>query len=381
MRAPTGEQLIVWYKFGKTALELAVAVAVTVAASGVAARWLPIQALGPALNEHLATKWARIVEAALSGVTASRMHLAAAALAADGLSSLVEGWGVWRGCRWATWVVVGATGGLIPLELALIVEKPSAVRLIVLAINVATVAYMIGTRSTRMDRRRHGSWRRRGSIALGMLASYACLAYVVLPWSLRQRAASRALDGAPDWADDGLGHPSDAVNVGLVGTQEEVIGAMQKAGWRGALALSPGSALGIGEGVLLDRSDPDAPVSNLYLDGRRQDLAFEQQVGGSPRRRHHVRFWLRVRASLQGRPLWLGAATYDRGVGFARDTGQITHVIDPDIDAERDKLIADLIGSACVTDVHWVQGVGRIEPNSHERVYTGGLAVVAVLLR
>ncbi len=43
-----------------------------------------------------------------------------------------------------------------------------------------------------------------------------------------------------------------------------------------------------------------------------------------------------------GAPLWLGSASFDKGVGLSHDTGQITHHIGPDVDAERDNLIADL---------------------------------------
>jgi hypothetical protein len=38
--------------------------------------------------------------------------------------------------------------------------------------------------------------------------------------------------------------------------------------------------------VVLDRPDLDAPVSPLYLFGRKQDLAFEQEVGRSADRRY-----------------------------------------------------------------------------------------------
>ena len=47
-------------------------------------------------------------------------------------------------------------------------------------------------------------------------------------------------------------------------------------------------------------------------------------------------------ATTDGRPLWLGAASFDRGVGFSHDTGQITHHVGPDLDAERDLVIGDL---------------------------------------
>jgi LssY-like putative type I secretion system component LssY len=94
--------------------------------------------------------------------------------------------------------------------------------------------------------------------------------------------------------------------------------------------------------VVFHRPYVDAPVSKLYLWGRPEDLAFEQAVGDAPARRHHVRFWRSGAADEMGRPLWLGAATYDVGVGFSHTTGQITHHIAPDIDGERDKIIADL---------------------------------------
>src|SRR5271168_2343313 len=54
-----------------------------------------------------------------------------------------------------------------------------------------------------------------------------------------------------------------------------------------------GSARIVADSVLR-RPDDDAPVSNLFLFGRKQDLAFEQPVGGGPRRRHHLSAGLAV---------------------------------------------------------------------------------------
>jgi hypothetical protein len=54
-----------------------------------------------------------------------------------------------------------------------------------------------------------------------------------------------------------------------------------------------------------------------------------------------------------GRPLWLGAATFDSRVGVSRLTGQLTHHIDADIDKERDKLAADL-GSRAGLMIEWL---------------------------
>ena len=86
----------------------------------------------------------------------------------------------------------------------------------------------------------------------------------------------------------------------------------------------------------LDKPYAEAPVSPLFVFGRKQDLAFEKPVGENARRRHHVRFWRSTDLGREGVPLWIGAVTFDRSVGLSRTTGQITHHIAPDIDAERD---------------------------------------------
>src|SRR6185369_15334989 len=127
--------------------------------------------------------------------------------------------------------------------------------------------------------------------------------------------------------------------------------------WTRPAPIDVRSSISIAESVVLDRPDPTAPVSYLYLFGRREDLAFEQEVGTSARQRNHVRFW-RAAEQVDGRQLWLGAATFDRGVGLSHRTGQITHHIGADVDAERDRVVADLEHAGQLRTVFQVTGVG-----------------------
>jgi hypothetical protein len=57
-----------------------------------------------------------------------------------------------------------------------------------------------------------------------------------------------------------------------------------------------------------------------------------------------------------GRALWLGAATFDTKVGLSHTTGAITHHISPDVDGERDKILADLRQVGALRDVYSVDG-------------------------
>jgi len=150
-----------------------------------------------------------------------------------------------------------------------------------------------------------------------------------------------ALDGATRVTLTTTGIQGDPINVGLVGTKDELIAAMVAAKWQPADPITFRSTVKLVKSVVLHRPDETAPVSNLYLWKRKEDLAFEQEVGKDASRRHHVRFWESTK-QVNGRPLWLGAATFDTKVGFSHKTGLPTHHINANIDADRDKLLSDL---------------------------------------
>ena len=220
-----------------------------------------------------------------------------------------------------------------------------------------------------------------GMLLLALLA-YALLAYLVAPAVWRHYEHHPAMERAPKTTRSAAGIPADPLNVGLVGARAEVEAALLAAGWDAAAPITLRTSLGIAESVVLGRPDRTAPVSTLYLWGRGEDLAFEKIVGGSARQRHHVRLWCSEDLGTNGRPFWIGAATFDCGVGVGRRTGQLTHHIAPDVDAERDTLMTDLTKAAQVTQLYQVTGVGpTIQRRNGEgdRYYTDGELTVAVL--
>jgi hypothetical protein len=167
-----------------------------------------------------------------------------------------------------------------------------------------------------------------------------------------------ALDDAPRVTRTMTGLHGDPVNVGLIGTKEQLVAAMLAAGWQPADPITFKSSAKLVKSVVLRRPDDTAPVSNLYLWKRKEDLAFEQEVGKGASRRHHVRFWQSTK-QVDGRPLWLGAATFDTKVGFSHKTGMPTHHIDANIDADRDKLSRDLTAAGRLLSTHAVEGFQR----------------------
>jgi hypothetical protein len=214
------------------------------------------------------------------------------------------------------------------------------------------------------------------------LAAYLLIAYFVVPEIWIFHDAGRVAEFSSMVTTTEQDIPGDPINVGIVGSKEQVIRAFAAAGWDPADAITLRSSIEIGLSVVLDRPDLDAPVSALLFEGRKQDLAFEKPVGKSADQRNHVRFWLTAKTGADGRPLWLGSASFDRGVGLSHDTGQITHHIGPDIDAERDLVMSDLLKAGQLLSSYEIAGVGATQTGRNgggDPYFTDGMATVGVL--
>ena len=193
---------------------------------------------------------------------------------------------------------------------------------------------------------------------LGVVLFYAALAYLALPALWSHYEHQRKLANLPMVTRTAQDIPGDPINVGLIGDKRDVLCAMQAAGWYPADPVTLRSSIEIAGSVLLDRPYAHAPVSPLFYLGRREDLAFEKPAGDSADRRHHVRFWNVLEQGEEKRPVWLGDATFDRGVGVSHYTGAITHHISGDIDAERSLLATDLETAGMVDAKYQVTGIG-----------------------
>jgi hypothetical protein len=220
-------------------------------------------------------------------------------------------------------------------------------------------------------------------LTFALLLTYLLVAYVLVPlvWK-RETRHQLAPVGVPRITHTPAGIHGDPVNVALVGSEPDVIHAMTAAKWYPADPITFRSSVRIAVDSVFRRPDDDAPVSPLELFGRKQDLAFEQPVGDSPRKRHHVRYWHWDQLH-DGREVWFGAATFDERVGFSDTTGQVTHHIGPDVDAERDRILSELKAAGQALDIYWLNGFypeleGR--NGGGDPWHTDGRLGVAVLL-
>ena len=194
--------------------------------------------------------------------------------------------------------------------------------------------------------------RQTGAIALIfvviiMLLSFAALLAHILSVRSKLRRASqpgRAVSASISSTDRPLttftrsGEPGDPINIQFLGTDGQIGAAFATAGWYRADEIDFVTSVRISVDSVLGRKYSTAPVSNLYLYGRKEDMAFERP-GINVRQRDHIRIWNTGRNGGDGRPIWIGSATKDTKVGLPKTKHMPTHGNAPDVDAERARTV------------------------------------------
>ena len=177
---------------------------------------------------------------------------------------------------------------------------------------------------------------------LFLILFWGLLAYLVLPRLHRILTTIYVPDYFIGRTRTGDGLLGDPVNLALMGTGEQICRAMERAGWVKADPITAQSSWAMVASTLQRRSYPEAPVSPLFLFGKQQAFAYQQEVDGNPKQRHHVRFWPCPEGWLLpggARVDWLAAGTFDTSVGLSFFTLQVTHRIDANTDIERDYIV------------------------------------------
>ncbi len=162
------------------------------------------------------------------------------------------------------------------------------------------------------------------------------------------------IDSIPRRVSDAEGNAGDRVNFIIIGSQDQMQGALKAAGW---VTVDRTQKDAVVRGLLASLSKESyvtLPMSELQLFGRAQDFGYAQ---ADPLRvvaaRHHFRLW-KAPFDLQGQTVWVGAGTHD--IGFDRDqrNNGITHKIDPNVDGERDYIAESLKQTGLVVKTNYV---------------------------
>ena len=169
---------------------------------------------------------------------------------------------------------------------------------------------------------------------------------------------------------------ADLTNLLFLGSRQQIVEAFTAAGWWPAEPLTHRSALAVYKAISAQRGYPTAPMSALLLEGRLPDLNF-QKTFNTVAKRHHIRIWQQP-GQLDGRDIWIGAATHDVAMRFRESGNTFTHRIDPMVDRERAKIIDALTFQGCSEKIQMVDRTITLKPLGRDLVTDGRLAAITL---
>ena len=182
-----------------------------------------------------------------------------------------------------------------------------------------------------------------------------------LQWVKEQPATVTNADGSKT---------GDPLNFVIVGNAEAVWPAFLRSGWDPTAAMGTSSALKTGIFGIFGGAYRYAPISNLYVYGRAQDVAL-QKVRSNIHYRNHLRLWL-APVTYKGLPVMMGQISRDIGSRFTSKSPTLTtHRIDPNVDDTRATLVQDFIYAQALKAYARAGGVGFVSPEEPRGNLTG----------
>lgn len=158
------------------------------------------------------------------------------------------------------------------------------------------------------------------------------------PAPRRTVALDTAVAGLPGMNTGRLGRVGNPLNLVFVGTEVGLREALTNSGWTEVPPTIRESVFaGLGELLAGKTVSATPPMNEYWLDGRRQDMNWAIATKFLSAR-HHFRVWDTGLRDPRGRAIWWGAGDYDLSIRWH----DLSHVRDPDLDAERDFIAASL---------------------------------------
>lgn len=176
---------------------------------------------------------------------------------------------------------------------------------------------------------------------------------------------SQLLTFLPSRVSNGKGRVGDMVNLVLVAAPDDLRHAFAQAGWQQVDMSKPKIAWSLLQhGV----KDTRLPMAHFFLYGRTQDYSYAlPDPTHILSQRHHLRVW-RTDCKVNGTPVWVAAATHDVAIEIKLWKPNMTHRIDPEVDAERDFVKKSLEDTRMVTRRDYVSPGEPV----YEATTTGG---------
>lgn len=181
---------------------------------------------------------------------------------------------------------------------------------------------------------------------------YSPAAYFPPPRAATVVAAADILKGfdhaLPKYTENIAGDRQQPLSMVIVTRDEGTLAdAFARAGWAPADPLRVGTLVKMAGALILNAGYPAAPVAPSFWNRHVNDLSFEKPVPArTARERRQARWWKTDLQTADGRAVYVGTAVLDAGLKWG-----VLYRIGPDIDAEQEGLLRDLLAAGVVASI------------------------------
>jgi hypothetical protein len=147
----------------------------------------------------------------------------------------------------------------------------------------------------------------------------------------------------PKYCTTAGGEKIEPINLILLADETDITASFRAAGWLVADRHSPRTTFKGFWAMVFNIPYPRGPFTPLFVEGKPQAFSYEKpHPHRSFRYRHHMRIWPSTHLVGQRR-IWVAAASNEIGLRLTARPMFVFHRLDPDLDAERDTIAADLL--------------------------------------
>jgi hypothetical protein len=165
------------------------------------------------------------------------------------------------------------------------------------------------------------------------------------------------IDFLPPRVFDDQGREGDMINFIFIAKEDDLQRVFALAGWVKVDKLKLATIWHL---LWQRKRYVKLPMATYYVFGRAQDYSYAiPDPVAIVTRRHHLRIW-KTGHEMNGNPIWVGAATHDVAIKIEKRKLRISHLIDPDVDAEREFIAGNLKETQLVTPVGYLSSADPV---------------------
>lgn len=159
----------------------------------------------------------------------------------------------------------------------------------------------------------------------------------------RQDIPEKLFEKYPRTSEDISGKSMEPIDFIFIGKQSQLDSMFKSAGWEPTDKISLKSMFKATKATLTHSAYREAPGTPSFWNARPNDYSYDKPTPANKiSEREHIHFWETPFELENGDPVWFATAHFDKAIIL---TGSYipSHEIDPNVDAEREKLNQELI--------------------------------------